>query len=499
MLLSSNVTTLDPQIADGQAADWVIGSIFEGLCRVDEDGEAVPGVAERWDHSRDYTRFTFHLRKAYWSNGDRVTAEDFRFAIVRALTPETGATAPEDLFLIRGARAFYRGEATEDELGVTVANDRKLVITLEQGYADFPLLTAGNHYMPCQQEFFEQCAGHYGQSAQYVLTNGPFTFSSMYSWSTDYGEREITVVAAEDYRGDRQVLPASVTYLIDYDDAYDTDEFYGLSDGSVDLRSISAEADAQAWKDSGGKLLQISNGVTGILLNAESDNLSYIATRKLFLQTLNRTELLAASNALEREAVGIMPEIVQWNRKRYYTGDETYFANPDEAITETIPSLLSLLERDELPCITLLYPQEEGSADMGPISPENVLSQWNTALGGAFNMKAVTRSALKQSVASGSFDAAVYTLTAEGSTAFHVLNAFASTATPQLLNSESYDAALESTVYTREAFAQLEQQLVDEYVFYPLMNSTQYYAAASGVSGILLTGDGRIDFRGARK
>ena len=54
-ILPANVTSLDPQTASGKASDIVIGSIFEGLCRIGEDSEVHPGVADRWEHNKDYT------------------------------------------------------------------------------------------------------------------------------------------------------------------------------------------------------------------------------------------------------------------------------------------------------------------------------------------------------------------------------------------------------------------------------------------------------------
>lgn len=499
VLLPSNITTLDPQLASGTAADWVLGSIFEGLCRVDKDGEAVPGVAERWDHNRDNTKWTFHLRKAYWSNGERVTADDFLFAICRALSPETGVADPADLYLIKNAEAYALDEVSEEQLGVTVESNRKLVIELAQSCEDFPLFTAGNHYLPCNREFFEECEGHYGQSAAYVLTNGPFTFSSIYAWDTDYGEREITVVAANDYRGEAEVQPASVSFLIDYDDLYDNDPLYGLDDNSVDLRLLANETQAETWQESGGKVLSIDNGVTGILLNADTDELSYSGMRRLFVQTLDRTALLAASGTLDREAAGIMPGIVKADGKDYYKKKEPCYAQQDMTVTETVSSLLELLDMDNLPNITLLYPQEDGSTVMGEISPEEVLSQWNTALGGAFNMEGLPRSTLEYRVANGNYTAAVYTLTAGNSTAFHVLQAFSSSASPQLFDNEDFDTALSSMAFTDESYTGLEQQLASEYIFYPLVRTETYFAIAPGVSGIQLTGDGRIDFTSARK
>lgn len=44
--LASEPKTLDPQIATGENAAIVIGALYEGLARLDENGDAVPGAAE---------------------------------------------------------------------------------------------------------------------------------------------------------------------------------------------------------------------------------------------------------------------------------------------------------------------------------------------------------------------------------------------------------------------------------------------------------------------
>lgn len=123
-LLEQNVTSLDPQTASNSAAELVISSLFEGLCRIDEDGEAIPGVARSWEANSDSTEFTFHLRRnAQWSDGTPLTAQDFVYGITRALSPATGST-PGDLLLIRGAKSFTAGEGDASTLGV-VAEDEQ--------------------------------------------------------------------------------------------------------------------------------------------------------------------------------------------------------------------------------------------------------------------------------------------------------------------------------------------------------------------------------------
>ena len=71
----------------------VISALIEGLVSEDpHDLHPVPGVAERWDISRDGKTYTFHLRhNAKWSNGDPVTARDFVASYRRILAPGLGA------------------------------------------------------------------------------------------------------------------------------------------------------------------------------------------------------------------------------------------------------------------------------------------------------------------------------------------------------------------------------------------------------------------------
>ena len=54
-LLPQNVTTLDPQTATGNGEEIVLGALFEGLCRIDENGDVVAGVARKWESDKNST------------------------------------------------------------------------------------------------------------------------------------------------------------------------------------------------------------------------------------------------------------------------------------------------------------------------------------------------------------------------------------------------------------------------------------------------------------
>lgn len=492
-VLPQNVTSLDPQTASDSASNAVIGSIFEGLCRINERNEIKPGVADRWEHNKDYTEFTFHLRSARWSDGSAVTAEDFLFGILRALRPETSTAVPDDLFLIRNARAVNAGEAEESALGVTVKNHRTLVFQLESSYPDFPALTAGNHYFPCNQEFFEECAGHYGFSPEYLLTNGPFTFPHIYAWNTDYNEKSISLERSGTYRGDRKVVPASLTYLIDYDDSIDSDPIAALKNGTVDILPLS-ETDAKAAEEQKLSVLALEDAVAGLLLNPQSEALSYVGMRELFFKTLDRETLLAPYDS-EEQAVGVMPSCVLWDGKAYYSAGESRYPAQNDEIVQSIPSLLQLLRLEKLPSITVLCPDDEASIAL----TNGFLASWNSKLGSAFNILPLPESELNSRIAQGDYEAALYTFRAGGVTPYNVLKAFDSSASSLLLKNESYDAALHSTGFDREALRTMELTLQEQQVFYPLLKKKTYYALSAKSSGITVSANQRISFVSARK
>src|SRR6187551_3661014 len=70
----SEVASVDPAVTTGIPEARMVFALFEGLCRPRADnGQAEPGVAEKWEISDDGRVYTFHLRKnAKWSNGELI-------------------------------------------------------------------------------------------------------------------------------------------------------------------------------------------------------------------------------------------------------------------------------------------------------------------------------------------------------------------------------------------------------------------------------------------
>jgi oligopeptide transport system substrate-binding protein len=125
--------TLDPSLITGQPEGRLAAALFEGLTSFDEHGQVVPGVAEKWDISPDGRVYTFHLRRnARWSNGDPVTARDFRDTWRRTLAPDTGAEYAYQLYYIHNGRPFNEGKVTDfSQCGAVAPDDFTLQVTLD--------------------------------------------------------------------------------------------------------------------------------------------------------------------------------------------------------------------------------------------------------------------------------------------------------------------------------------------------------------------------------
>lgn len=139
---------LDPHLVSGVIEDNIIRAIFEGLCvsHPSEDGVAVPGVAERWEHNESFTEWVFHLRPdAVWSDGQPLTAHDFTFAYERILSPALAAEYAGMLHYLEGAQAFNEGKTKDfSTVGVKADDDHTLRVKLRGSMPFLPELT--KHY-----------------------------------------------------------------------------------------------------------------------------------------------------------------------------------------------------------------------------------------------------------------------------------------------------------------------------------------------------------------
>ena len=118
----AEIKTVDPALATGSPEGRIINGLFEGLLRnmptgtEPDETNSIPlrpvtmGMADTFEISEDGKTYTFHIREsATWSNGDTVSAEDFRWSWQRMLHPETGSEYVYQLYSIEGALQYNTG------------------------------------------------------------------------------------------------------------------------------------------------------------------------------------------------------------------------------------------------------------------------------------------------------------------------------------------------------------------------------------------------------
>lgn len=192
--LQDSIRDLDPAIFTDEVSSNVNVNVMEGLQRLDKDDLPIPGMAESVDISDDKLTYTFNLRDAQWSNGDPVTSQDFKYAWLRVLNPDTAAQYAYIVAqFIEGATEYNEGEGNAEDVAIETPDDKTLEVKLVAPAPFWLGLTSFWVYYPLNQQFVEEQGEKFGQSAESVLTNGPYTLE-------EYNPTKgVTLVKSKDY------------------------------------------------------------------------------------------------------------------------------------------------------------------------------------------------------------------------------------------------------------------------------------------------------------
>lgn len=124
-------SVLDPiQVGDVSTSEYVV-EIFGGLVTLDPDLKVQPDLAKEWSTSNGGKTYTFKLRdNAVFQNGQRVTADDFKYSIERAADPTNASpTVLAYLGNIVGVKERFANKAASVS-GVKVIDENTVQIDL---------------------------------------------------------------------------------------------------------------------------------------------------------------------------------------------------------------------------------------------------------------------------------------------------------------------------------------------------------------------------------
>lgn len=114
------------------AARLVRGATTEGLVGFDEQGQIVPGLADRWIVTDDGLSYIFRLRDGRWADGSPLTAQTLRAALREAIAGLRGTPLALDLSGIDEIRVMT-GRVIEVRLSAPMPNLLQLLAQPELG------------------------------------------------------------------------------------------------------------------------------------------------------------------------------------------------------------------------------------------------------------------------------------------------------------------------------------------------------------------------------
>lgn len=477
--LSGAPKQIDPQVAFDSASLTVISAVFEGLTRVDETGEPVPGAAT-WTVSDDGLTYTFTLKTSCWSTVKvkgqetgfedpvQVTAEDFVFGIRRTADPATGSPYANDLLSIVNAKEVLAGKRPVNDLGVKALDDTTLQIRLSTPDKTFLKKLASPGYMPCNREFFGYTSGRYGLEKQYVLTNGAFAVTG---WVEG---KSVSLSKNEHYHDAQNVLPARVQYRTTTSQEEDVEL---LKKGYLDGASV-PENLLQTAKELKMQTVPLNDTMRFLWMNNDWTPFSSSDIRRGIRDGVEWNVLLKelGDNCIPGNSF-VPPDATAGEGA--YQGVLSLTTNPANAKT-ALEKGLSALSLDSLPRFTILA--EEQNANLA----RYILQSLSKNLGIHGELETVEKDVLLARIKAGNYQMAIGDVTGVGFTAKENLEMFTSSGSGNYARyqNERFDALYQQTGSSEKSIRQLEQVLWEECPVLPLGSCTRYYCLGAEVQGV---------------
>ena len=343
---------------------------------LDESEQPVYGAAEDMKVSDDGLVYTFKLRQdGKWSDGEPVTANDFKYSWMRALDKATAAEYSYQLYYIKNAEKFYNGEVGADEVGIKVVDDYTLEVTLESPTSYFPQLLAFPTYAPLREDVVSANPDGWATSPETYISNGPF---KLVKWDM---KDQLVFERNENYWDASSVKLDSLTFKLVTDE---TTAYSELKAGNFDMVNSVPTNEIQPGKEEG--LVKISPylGTYFFAINVGkqdtlNDDVKKALSNKLVRQALNlavdRQEIIDnVAKAEQVPAYSFVPKGI-FNEDGSEFADKEYY--DPAAMDENIAKAKELLKEagyengEGLPTFELMYNSEGAHKDICQIIQQN--------------------------------------------------------------------------------------------------------------------------------
>jgi len=245
--------TIDPNRASWSTERSVIMQVFEGLLGFNQDlslraigAQEIPAVANK-GISDDGKTYTFKLKSnVTWSDGKKVTAQDYEYSIKRIFDPDLAAEYTSFYFDIVGGEAYYTAadkdaaakKQLRDAIGVKAIDETTLEIKLSAPRPTFLQLMALWPVYPVREDIITKFGDKWIEPPNYI-GNGPFLLTE---WAH---EDHITLKKNPDYWGTKAKLDEIQMKMITDVNA----QFAAYQNNEIDMSLVPAGTEKATMED----------------------------------------------------------------------------------------------------------------------------------------------------------------------------------------------------------------------------------------------------------
>jgi oligopeptide transport system substrate-binding protein len=497
--IGADPQTLDPRKARDLGTITLVRMAFEGLTRSSKSGELELALAESVERSEDWTRFVFHLRKSFWSNGEALTSADFAESWKSILDPRFPTDIAYQLYVIKNGRKVKQGEIDSSAIGIQTPDPQTLIVELEQPTPYFLELVSMSSFFPVPSRIAADNP-NWALNPETHIGNGPFKIEL---WN--HGDLIRIAKNPKYWQADDVKIAGIDLYMLSGDT-----EMRMFEEGKIDwagapLASLPTDALANLKKQ--GKLQK--NPLSGTYffrvnvsesVKNRKNPLCNASFRKALAYALNRKEI--AEHILQggqKSAQALVPPEMNLSESGYFADAQIDLAR--DCLNTALSELH--LSRDSLEPIVLSYKNTERNTSI----VQAIQKQWEMALSIPVQLEAVDPKILYRLLSQKEYQIAASDWVADFNDPINFLEVFkykdASTnntnwESPKYVDLLNRSAISKNADERREIMREAESILMDQMPIIPVFHYTLNYLKKEGLKEVVLSPIGQIDFRWAQ-
>ncbi len=498
--------SLDPAMNTDDDAKTVFCALYENLMRMSDDGSGhavlTNGMAKEYTEEVNYdgtVSYRFTLRSsARWSDGKKVTADDFVYAWQRLADPATQSPNHALLSMVAGYDEV-RETGDRTKLQVSAKNETTFCVTLASPCAYFiESVCTAVPTMPLRRDL-----------ADVSFESADIAANGAYCVDTWVKSAALTAGRNEEYYESKLVGPDELQFIF----AADTESAWALYEaGDVDYVShLPDSVIAELSQDESWQATDIY-ATCCVLYNNQTELFSNEHIRKAFDLAIDRVSAAAAGGAENRPATGLVPcgitdaegaeeDFRTVGGELCPTDGEGLAARQEEAKNEL--TFAGYYSTSMFPPVELLYVEDGELAAVA----QSLQAMWRDTLGVNVMLRGLTQEEYDARIAERNYELALQKITAQYNDAMSFLDRWRSTDAQNIVDYENgtYDvllgvAAASENLSARAAFLHdAESMLLESTALSPVYFDGTAHLLREGLRGDYSDGFGTSYLSGVRE